>query len=111
MKIKTSELKDAALDWAVAWAENITIKHFSGVFYLLDGDEWNPTRNWAQGGPIIESEGINTIQSGDWIAEMDADHSGGVISTGGDTPLVAAMRCYVSSKLGDEIDVPEELAA
>jgi hypothetical protein len=109
MKIKTSELKDAFLDWAVAWAENITIKHFSGVFYLLDGDEWNPTRNWSQGGPIIEREGINIIQSGSWFAEMDADHSGGVIHAEGGTPLIAAMRCYVSSKLGDEVDVPEEL--
>jgi hypothetical protein len=27
----------------------------------------------------------------------------------GPTPLIAAMRCYVASKLGDEVDVPEEL--
>lgn len=27
----------------------------------------------------------------------------------GQTPLIAAMRCYVASKLGDEIDIPEEL--
>ena len=27
----------------------------------------------------------------------------------GPTPLIAAMRCYVSSKLGDEVDVPDEL--
>jgi hypothetical protein len=107
--MKTNKLSGAALDWAVAWAENITIKHFSGVFYLLDGDEWNPTRNWAQGGPIIEREGINIIQSGSWFAEMDADHSGGVIHAEGDTPLIAAMRCYVTSKLGDEIDLPEDL--
>lgn len=24
-------------------------------------------------------------------------------------PLIAAMRCYVASKLGDEVDIPEEL--
>ena len=28
--------------------------------------------------------------------------------TRGPTPLIAAMRCYVASKLGDEVDVPEE---
>ena len=28
----------------------------------------------------------------------------------GPTPLIAAMRCYVASKLGDEINVPEGLA-
>ena len=27
----------------------------------------------------------------------------------GPTPLVAAMRAYVASKLGDEIDVPDDL--
>lgn len=28
----------------------------------------------------------------------------------GPTPLIAAMRCYVASHLGDEVDVPEGLA-
>ena len=27
----------------------------------------------------------------------------------GPTPLIAAMRCYVASKLGDEVEVPVEL--
>jgi hypothetical protein len=27
----------------------------------------------------------------------------------GPTPLIAAMRCYVASKLGDEVEVPDEL--
>jgi len=27
----------------------------------------------------------------------------------GYTPLIAAMRCYVASKLGDDINIPEEL--
>ena len=27
----------------------------------------------------------------------------------GPTPLIAAMRCYVASKLGDDVDIPEEL--
>ena len=28
----------------------------------------------------------------------------------GPTPLIAAMRCFVASRLGDEVDVPDELA-
>ena len=28
----------------------------------------------------------------------------------GPTPLIAAMRCYVISKLGEEVEVPDELA-
>jgi hypothetical protein len=27
----------------------------------------------------------------------------------GPTPLIAVMRCYVASKLGDTVDIPEEL--
>lgn len=27
----------------------------------------------------------------------------------GPTPLIAAMRCFVASKLGDEVEVPDEL--
>ena len=29
----------------------------------------------------------------------------------GPTPLIAAMRCYVTSKLGDEVEIPEALTA
>jgi hypothetical protein len=108
MKIKTSELKDAFLDWAVGKCEYM--RHsLESDFCGRVGYAWEYSTDWAQGGPIIEREGINIIQSGSWFAEMDADHSGGVIHAEGDTPLIAAMRCYVSSKLGDEVDVPEEL--
>ena len=27
----------------------------------------------------------------------------------GPNPLIAVMRCYVASKLGDEVNIPEEL--
>jgi hypothetical protein len=99
--MKTSELTGAALNWAVAKA--------NGNFGDFGVDGFSPSTDWAQGGPIIEREGINIIQSGSWFAEMDADHSGGVIHAEGDTPLIAAMRCYVASKLGDEVEIPEEL--
>jgi hypothetical protein len=31
------------------------------------------------------------------------------INAYGPTPLIAAMRCYVASKMGDDIELPEEL--
>ena len=31
--------------------------------------------------------------------------------TKGQTPLIAAMRCYVTSKLGNNVDIPEVLLA
>jgi hypothetical protein len=76
-------------------------------------DPYNPSTDWAQGGPIIEREGITTSkEDGHWSAyfrdnlfEEDGSEHWSV----GETPLIAAMRCYVASKLGDEIDIPEEM--
>ena len=106
MKIKIGELNGAALDWAVAKCEGLDIRRLSGgEFLLADGDFWFPSIDWAQGGPIIEREGIALGQTGDgWEATCD-----GCIYISGPTPLIAAMRCYVASKLGEEVEVPEEV--
>ena len=125
MKIKTKDLTGAALDWMVAKAdENLYPK---GDVRLLDGkvftiepgnyeqsDRWqlyDPSTNWAQGGPIIGRERISIRQ---WTnvplvhAYMPQDNAPWL--SDGTSPLVAAMRCYCSFKLGDEVDVPEELS-
>jgi len=116
--MKTSELTGAALDWAVAKCEGYEIVRMRGneITFLdrtedgaLSEKHINYSTDWSQGGPIIEREGINIIQSGSWLAEMDADRSGGVISAEGETPLIAAMRCFVEFKLGDEVEIPQEL--
>jgi hypothetical protein len=75
----------------------------------MDGNiYWQPSTDWAQGGPIIEREKIAVWHRGDewpWRAQQsDTSHL-----KGGTTPLIAAMRCYVASKLGDTVDIPEEL--
>lgn len=127
--IKTAELLDAALDWAVGEIEfSRLIAQGSHVkqWVLEDHragrrtDPWST--DWAQGGPIIERERIATREippvSGDdgyiftrrWIAEMFRFPEGPRRSAAyGTTPLVAAMRCYVASKLGNEVDVPDDL--
>ena len=80
-----------------------------------DRVEWllafSPSTNWAQGGPIIEVEKITVmaLEDGGWTAsvgELWVAEEGGIC---GPTPLIAAMRCYVASKLGDEINILEEL--
>jgi hypothetical protein len=102
MKIKTSELKDAALDWAVGKCEYM--RHsLESDFCGRVGYAWEYSTDWAQGGPIIEREGIALLPPE--LAEMPGYEGRG------ETLLIAAMRCYVTSKLGDEIEVPEELTA
>ena len=111
MKIKTSELSGAALDWAVAKAEggdSVAACYYENNTPLwLDEapePEWKPSTNWAQGGPIIEREKIGVFwREYYWVAETDGPEEQG------ETPLVAAMRCYVASKLGEEVEVPTEL--
>lgn len=70
--------------------------------------DWCPSTAWEQGGPIIERERI-TVQAmdyahrNDWQASTDA-----FVTTAhaGDTPLIAAMRAYVASKLGETVELP-----
>ena len=120
MRVKTNELTGVALDWVVAKCEGrkVVFNHqyteetkFDG-WWQLGPNHWQPlnkySTDWAQGGPIIEREGImieRWVSTGHWQA---ANALVTKVFTA-ETPLVAAMRCYVASKLGDEVELPEEL--
>jgi hypothetical protein len=98
--MKTAELTGAALDWAVAKCEE------------FDNGDWLPdySTDWAAGGSIIERECITVEHAGVWIGRCWKDSDGDEqIDIEGATPLIAAMRCYVASKLGDEVVIPDEL--
>ena len=110
--MKTSELTGGALDWAVAlieypeWKEQGFLEVFPHDLSFDDGTVYAPSIDWAQGGLIIEREKIAIDWDHDcWNASTDSHPA----YYSAETPLVAAMRCYVASKLGDEVDVPEEL--
>lgn len=117
MKIDTSELSGPALDWAVNACED---------------EDWKPVDNpssfkWKIGcilpysadgalaARIMEREKISVQPryGGGWVAEIirfDTPTNGRFQWTArGPTLLIAAMRCYVASKLGEKIDVPKEL--
>jgi len=122
--MKTQELTGYTLDWAVSlitnpeWGTehrmyNVTMedKNYDRIF--------NPSGSWLHGGPIIERESlcVGRKQQCDTaycpVNDPTVDcwartPSGGHLSYG-PTPLIAAMRCYVRAKLGDEINIPEEL--
>ena len=114
--MKTNELTSTALDWAVAKCLKLNVSFDSwGVCYvgevLRDRPAlFEPSADWAQAGPIIEREKLNVVYKarGEWYAytyEMAHRQA----AEYGPTPLIAAMRCLVASKLGDTIDIPEEL--
>ena len=113
--MKTSELTGTALDWAVAKAAEEMFGFYSGDFYVVGEDApYHPSTNWAQGGPIIERERIavefvrrDEVDSA--LLVWSANKYGTGYDEEGFTPLIAAMRCYVASKLGDEVEIPEGL--
>lgn len=112
MKTKTSELIGAALDWAVAKCEGRT----ANAYWMNDGicGTYSPQTYWNQAGPIIERELINLSPPFDCEQPDAGTNSWGAYIANkagqiGPTSLIAAMRCYVASKLGDEVDVPKEL--
>jgi len=114
--IKTTDLLGRPLDWAVARIEGERNSKLdeTGKLILLDASElgyYRPSTNWSQGGPIIERENIGIREPhntpGLWYARVNTDVT--VFLKSGPTPLVAAMRCYVASKLGDEVEIFKEL--
>lgn len=128
MKVKTSELIGPALDWAVAKCEGVSIRisvitgfatklQFTSVREARGWRDaaYHPSTSWAQGGPIIEREYIALNGGQEPCASILIDVAAGDsivdrwIEGRGPTPLIAAMRCYVGSQMGDEVDVPEEL--
>ena len=108
--MKTNDLTEAALDWAVAKCEGVGywdkpakfVERYQRMNFCLF------SRDWKLGGAIIERESINLWRENArarWCASADEDKP----DYWATSPLIAAMRCYVASRLGDEIEIPEEL--
>lgn len=128
MKLNAHELSGPVLDWFVAKGSI-----YDEGWLLRQLENPNPqtraiprfSTDWEQGGPIIEAEGINTSvdlrdsPAGDsmervgWKAccwNNSVPGSAGFMQWAtGPTPLVAAMRLYVSYRLGNELEVPDGL--
>ena len=117
--MKTSELSGAALDWAVGIIEGTAFDTEEISLFIEDWEqgEFNYSSDWALAGAIIEREGIavdcerSSGRVSGWVAcnEVAGDDNWDANVHYGTTPLIAAMRCYVTSKLGDEVELPEEL--
>ena len=122
MKVRTQDLIGATLDWAVAKCEGFKYELYEHNRKKWENGlhrprHWQPSTDWAQGGPIIERGHIHT-----WTDRKDAAYAGHpdsywvaeMTDTGGiwwgPTPLIAAMRCFCASRLGDEVEVPDEIA-
>ncbi len=125
-QVKTSELYGPALDWAVAKCDQPQWSDEDARLWVQDDEyQYTPSTDWDEGGPIIEREGICISKRysplslekkpatpvTDWSAGyFEAPHSAlEHHAQFGPTPLIAAMRCYCCAKLGDTVEIPEEL--
>ena len=127
MKHKVSEIDGALLDAAVAMAEGHKVCQLNGVWCSDLYGQWTRVRNmreWRYVGPIIEREGIAIApyehgigEPSMWVAwveerqhqaTFDSYFERGIFddNSRGHTPLIAAMRAYVCSKLGEEVELP-----
>lgn len=134
--VSVSDLQGAALDWAVAKAEGLPVRRDpmgfrsgseSGYWlweeighklnrYGLIGREYSPSAKWEQGGPIVDE--LRERSRYQFLVESDGENTRvlswpreDVFSSGyGASMLVAIMRCFVASVMGDVIDVPASLS-
>lgn len=128
MKVKTSDLKGRALDWAACSALGntpvINPYRFGRIDYGIFDSELGYLiksyhKDWDQAGPIIEQNELcvgfkhqadhNYCPINDPATRCWARNTAGGFLTYGPTPLIAAMRCFVASRLGDEAEIPEDL--
>lgn len=117
-KLKTADLAGAALDWAVAKAERFTVEACELPRIVVERSDlqsspltfFSPSTTWSDGGPIIEREDIALCKDeGNWMADLCPAADKEQVEAYGSSALVAAMRAYVISKFGTEIDIPSAL--
>ncbi len=137
MKVATKFLTGRALDWAVAQCDGYqpvytTPAYQDSPLFLKRGhvrplSDLRYSSDWTVGGPIIEREhialrptlthtGYRMSGASDAVEALIVLPNGAttfnpaaVVCDYGPTPLIAAMRCYVASKFGEEIEIPEVL--
>lgn len=137
--ILVAEATNIQLDWLVAKCEGFTCPVYEGwedgevwlecfnadegrvyAGFFPSNERFKYTTVWAEGGPIIEREMSKLVRNvgGTFTAQIrhEMDHPlvahkvpAGWTNAAGPTPLVAAMRCYITSKLGASVEIPEEL--
>ena len=128
MKIQVNTLSGIALDYAVAVAlgysdfdsdelGNLSFCGRRGNFDFLNLREFRPSSNWKDGGSLIETQGIHLEPT------ASSDKSPGFVWSAipywklcrvgvttpqrGKSPLEAAMRSYVASQFGEDVEIPE----
>ena len=118
--MRVHNLEGAVLDyWAAQAAGEGSGRLVDGACMMIRSEPgggarmvpYRPSSSWSDGGPILEREGISVWR----YPDLDSWHAGkgfnfvrdqGIEAAHyyqGPTPLIAAMRCFIASKLGSEV--------
>jgi hypothetical protein len=120
-EVKTADMAGAALDWAVAKVEAVTVAIASPHYgtdwrvYKPDfGGKYSPSTDWAVGGPLLSKhcKGFGLVQDGTssrWRSFAYNPENATQRLAGGESILIAACRAIVTLNLGDTVQVPKEL--
>ncbi|HBP4949264.1 DUF2591 domain-containing protein [Pseudomonas aeruginosa] len=144
VEVRAADLSGTALHWAVAVAKYGKVFVYpDGGFYPPEGsvslneddltlwvnnglgdhtDEWLPSTNWGQGGPLIDEHVLSLRVAVEPKAGWDAVGGVKYCATAigqdgfermcfGETRLIAACRVVVEALLGTFVSVPAELLA
>jgi hypothetical protein len=129
IEVKTAELSGAALDYAVAVVlgaygqETGSSVLRESKHWVIPGfepvrwDDWTPSTDWSQGGPLIHKYQIefsaNPEDNHAMYASLSAWRRYGKSHrtrwSAGQGHLIAACRAIVASVLGETVSVPKEL--
>jgi hypothetical protein len=118
IEVQISDLAGAALDWAVAKVEEVSVliaaPHYGTDWRVYKpgfGGKYSPSKNWTVGGPILEKYQISLHSpqhdNDCWAAWLTID--GKEYVQGGENALSAACRAVVAAKQGTSVAVPQEL--
>lgn len=142
IKVKTAELNEMGINWLIVQILNMSpmIKqdgdgHTIVEVYkeLCHKERWDATRNYSQGSPILDDEGVATrrLKSGQWVAMMSDDlgddeaarwmlytmkdvprsaSTSRLCRFEGKTRLIAGLRCVIAYHMGETVSIPDELA-
>lgn len=132
MKVRTHDLTTKQMSFLVSmiemphlvWGDTIGIHaHSSQIIVpeLNEPDCYTPYMGWDMFGDIVEREGIDIYCNvptnrkhkdvawrGSWAAQY---HRCGIESERyyGNTAIIAAVKCFIAHKLGENIELPDEL--
>ena len=120
MLVKSYDLTGGALDWAVAKIV-LSKNHFTDPTFVNDFIDTPNRRTWCYSTldwfaiamlkehkislMYVEDDDPCPIDDGPWSANIPGQEYGYT----GPTPEIAICRCVVAYKLGEDIEIPDEL--